>query len=209
MNKYNIVALLGKAGSGKDTVFSALCQSNPGWNKKISCTSRAPRDYEKDGVDYHFLSPLDFMNKPEQFIEKQCFNNWWYGTRLEDLVPAPAINIGIFNIKGLEQILEKTKNVIWAKDKHDTKIIPFYQTPMQISVLPILLSCSDKMRLIHQLSREENPNIQEIFRRFNADEKDFTNIPFSYQVVYNEEGLLQDTVRNVSNLINSYTEFFN
>lgn len=185
MNKYNIVALIGKAGSGKDTVFSALCQNHPEWNKKISCTSRAPRDYEKDGTDYHFLSPLDFRDKPNQFIEKQCFNNWWYGTRLEDLVPAPAINIGVFNIKGIEQILEKDN----------------------LSVLPILLSCSDKIRLIHQLTREENPNIQEIFRRFNADEKDFAEIPFSYQVVYNEEGLLQDTVRNVTNLINSYNDF--
>lgn len=185
MNKYNIVALLGKAGSGKDTVFSALCQNNPSWNKKISCTSRAPREYEKDGVDYHFLSPLEFIDKPEQFIEKQCFNNWWYGTRLEDLVPAPAINIGVFNIKGLEQVLKKDN----------------------ITVLPILLSCSDKMRLIHQLSREENPNIQEIFRRFNADEKDFTNIPFSYNVIYNQEGLLYDAVRDIEILISTTTIF--
>lgn len=207
-DKYNIIALIGKAGSGKDSVFTALTQQHPEWNKKISCTSRAPREYEKDGVDYHFLSPLEFVNRPEQFIEKQCFNNWWYGTRFEDLVPAPAINIGVFNIKGLEQILEKTKNVIWAKDRNGNRIMPFYKTPMQISVLPILLSCSDKMRLIHQLSREENPNIQEIFRRYNADEKDFSNIPFSYQVVYNQEGLLQDTVRDVSNVVNSFNGFF-
>lgn len=208
MDKYNIIAIIGQAGSGKDTVFSALCQKHPEWNKKISCTSRAPRDYEKDGVDYHFLSPLEFINNSEQFIEKQCFNNWWYGTRLEDLVPAPAINIGVFNIKGIEQILDKTKEVIWAKDGKGNKIRPFYQNPMQISVLPILLSCSDKMRLIHQLTREEEPNIEEIFRRYKADEKDFSNIPFSYTVIYNHEGLLQDTVREISNLVNSYTEFF-
>ena len=185
MEKYNIVALIGKAGSGKDAVFSALSQNHPEWNKKISCTSRAPRDYEQDGIDYHFLSADKFIDKPEQFIEKQCFNNWWYGTRISDLVPAPAINIGIFNIKGVAQILERN----------------------DISVFPILLSCSDKMRLIHQLSREENPNIQEIFRRFDADEKDFKDIPFSYNVVYNQEGLLQDTVRDMSNLINSYSGF--
>jgi len=185
MNKYNIVTILGKAGSGKDSILPFILKQNPELHKKISCTSRPPRDYEKDGVDYHFLSPLEFIDSPEQFIEKQCFNNWWYGTRISDLVPAPAINIGIFNIKGVEQILEKN----------------------DISVLPILLSCSDKMRLIHQLSREENPNIQEIFRRFNADEKDFKDIPFSYKVVYNQEGLLQDTVRDMSNLINSYSGF--
>lgn len=208
MEKYNIVALIGKAGSGKDAVFSALSQNHPEWNKKISCTSRAPRDYEQDGVDYHFLSADKFIDKPEQFIEKQCFNNWWYGTRISDLVPAPAINIGVFNVKGIEQILNKTKEVIWVKDDKGSKIMPFYQNPMQISVLPIFLSCSDKMRLIHQLTREENPDIKEIFRRYEADEKDFTNIPFSCRIVYNEEGLLQDTVKDVSNVINSYPNFF-
>lgn len=207
MNKYNIVALFGPSGSGKDTVLSALCESHPEWSKKISCTSRAPREYEKDGVDYHFLSSSEFIDRPEQFIEKQCFNDWWYGTRISDLVPAPAINIGVFNVKGIEQILNKTKEVVWATDCKGNKMMSFYQKQMKIALLPILLSCSDKMRLIHQLTREENPNIQEIFRRFNADEKDFKDIPFSYEVVYNQEGLLQDTVRDMSNLINSYSGF--
>jgi len=208
MNKYNIVAILGKAGSGKDSILPSVLKQNPELHKKISCTSRPPRDYEKDDVDYHFLSPLEFIDSPEQFIEKQCFNNWWYGTRISDLVPAPAINIGVFNIEGVEQILNKTKEVIWAKDGKGNKIMPFYQNPMQITVLPIFLSCSDKMRLIHQLMREENPDIKEIFRRYEADEKDFTNIPFSCRIVYNEEGLLQDTIQNVSDLINSYPKFF-
>ena len=51
------------------------------------------------------------MDRPEQFIEQQCFNGWFYGTRYEDLVPAPAINIGVFNISGVEQILAKTPTV--------------------------------------------------------------------------------------------------
>jgi guanylate kinase len=208
-NKYNIIALLGKAGSGKDSVLSALTQQHPEWHKKISCTSRAPREYEKDGIDYHFLSLKEFMDRPEQFIEQQCFNGWFYGTRYEDLVPAPAINIGVFNISGIEQILAKTATVepVIGSVTLDNVLAQFY-IEHSIVILPIMLSCSDKMRLIHQLTREENPNIQEIFRRFNADDKDFSNIHFSYQVVYNQEGLLQDTVREVTNVVNSFDGFF-
>lgn len=184
-SNYNIVAIIGKAGSGKDTVFSAVTAEDETLHKKISCTSRAPRDYEKDGVDYHFLSPLEFTNNTDQFIETQCFNDWWYGTRFKDLVPAPAINIGVFNIKGLEQIM-----------KYDN-----------ISILPILISCPDNTRLIRQLSREENPNIQEIFRRYNADEKDFQSIPFLYEDICNI-GPVRDTARIVTNLIKDYPRFF-
>ena len=209
MEKYNIIALFGKAGSGKDTILSALCAEHPDWHRKISCTSRAPRDYEKDGVDYHFLSPLDFTNNPDDFIEKQCFNNWWYGTRFTDLVPAPAVNIGVFNVSGIKQIINKIDYVSWVTDKYNNKICPFYLDSPSIVLLPIYISCPDKNRLIHQLTREENPNIQEIFRRFNTDEKDFSDIPFSFEGVYNYEGLMQDTVREVSDLINSYRGFFN
>ena len=209
MKKYNIIALFGKAGSGKDTILSALCAEHPDWHRKISCTSRAPRDYEKDGVDYHFLSPLDFTNNSNDFIEKQCFNNWWYGTRFADLVPAPAINIGVFNVSGIKQIIDKIDYVSWVTDKYNNKICPFYLDSPSIFLLPIYISCPDKERLIHQLTREENPNIQEIFRRFNTDEKDFSDIPFSFECVYNHEGLMQDAVRDVSDLINSYSGFFN
>jgi guanylate kinase len=208
MDKYNIIALFGKAGSGKDTILSRLCAQHPEWHKKISCTSRAPRDYEKDGIDYHFLSPLEFANNSNDYIEKQCFNNWWYGTRFTDLAPAPAINIGVFNVSGIKQIIDRIDHVEWATDKYNNKICPFYFDSPSIFLLPIYISCPDKNRLIHQLTREENPNIQEIFRRFNTDEKDFSDIPFSFESVDNK-GLIQESVREVSDLINSYTTFFN
>ena len=49
---------MGKAGSGKDTLLKTLLQTSPFnmANPIISCTTRPIRDYEKDGVDYHFLT---------------------------------------------------------------------------------------------------------------------------------------------------------
>lgn len=54
-----------------------------------------------------------------------------------------------------------------------------------IKVIPIYLNANSKIRLIRQLNREENPDCYEIARRYIADENDFLNIPFSYNLVIN------------------------
>ena len=63
MKKYKIVALIGKAGSGKDTLLQNLIDDNKGWNEIISCTTRPPREGEKNGVNYYFLSDEEFAAK--------------------------------------------------------------------------------------------------------------------------------------------------
>ena len=59
--KYKIVALIGESGSGKDTVLRETVQKYPELHKIITCTTRPPREYEDDGVDYHFYSHEDFI----------------------------------------------------------------------------------------------------------------------------------------------------
>lgn len=167
-NKYTIVALFGKAGAGKDYLLRYL--KNTIWGKThcheiISNTTRPPREGEKDGVHYHFLpSSEDFLTdaRLKNYLEFTMFNGWWYGTSIEHL-KLNKINIGVFNINGISQLLDN-------KDCH---------------IIPICITAIDKLRLIRQLEREDNPNCLEICRRFQTDEKDFLNIPFSYSVVEN------------------------
>lgn len=63
-NKYTIIAIMGKAGSGKDTLCRTLLEEPEFFNARpiISCTTRPIRDNEKDGVDYHFLTNDEFTN---------------------------------------------------------------------------------------------------------------------------------------------------
>ena len=61
--KINIIALFGKAGAGKDTIQRLLIQHFENAQSIISNTTRPKRDYEKDGIDYHFLSVEDFAKK--------------------------------------------------------------------------------------------------------------------------------------------------
>ncbi len=49
----------------------------------ISCTSRAPRGTEKNGVEYFFLSPEDFRKKisNDEFVEyEEVYKDRFYGT---------------------------------------------------------------------------------------------------------------------------------
>ena len=52
-------------------------------NFSISCTSRAPRGIEQNGVEYFFLTPEEFKKKIEngEFLEyEEVYENRFYGT---------------------------------------------------------------------------------------------------------------------------------
>ena len=57
---YKVIALIGKAGSGKDSILSAAVYNHPSLHTIISCTTRPPRGGEKDGVNYYFLTEKEF-----------------------------------------------------------------------------------------------------------------------------------------------------
>ena len=69
-NKYKILALFGKSGAGKDTIQKWLT-TNYNMNGIISCTTRPPRDYERDGIHYHFLSNEEFAQKNEAWDNEE------------------------------------------------------------------------------------------------------------------------------------------
>jgi len=78
------------SGSGKSTIVNWLMKEHPELRLyfSISCTSRAPRGEEKDGVEYFFLTPDAFKEKiaNEEFLEyEEVYENRFYGT-LKDQV---------------------------------------------------------------------------------------------------------------------------
>ena len=153
-----IIALLGKAGAGKDTIATALIGHRPNWNMMVSCTTRPMREGEQEGVNYYYLTNEEFAIKVlnGDMLEAVCFNGWHYGsdkTTLKD-----GINVGVFNPAGYECLIETA-----IHDK-DVMVLGFY------------VDVDDKTRLIRQLNRESNPNIREIIRRYQADEADFFDI---------------------------------
>ena len=73
------------SGSGKSTIVNWLMQEHPELNLyfSISCTSRAPRGTEQNGVEYFFLTPEEFRAKiqNDEFLEyEEVYNDRFYGT---------------------------------------------------------------------------------------------------------------------------------
>lgn len=194
MGKIKVVALYGKAGSGKDTVLHELIKMGAtyNFNEIISCTTRPPREGEINHVNYHFLTNEEFTEQVlnGDMLEATEFNNWFYGTPLLSLDPN-KINIGVFNIAGLEALIEDSR----------------------VEVFPIEVWTSDKERMLRQLNREEKPNVEEICRRFFADQKDFVNWELSREIeweeaifyVNNSDGHLNTIIPMILDLITDFS----
>ena len=59
------VVLSAPSGAGKTTIYKRLMAERADVGYSVSCTTRAPRPGEVDGVDYHFLSPEEFSRRRE------------------------------------------------------------------------------------------------------------------------------------------------
>ncbi|WP_298779212.1 guanylate kinase [uncultured Polaribacter sp.] len=72
------------SGSGKTTIVRHLLkQEKFNLEFSISATSREPRGFEKNGVDYYFISLKDFKNhiKNDDFLEwEEVYRDNFYGT---------------------------------------------------------------------------------------------------------------------------------
>lgn len=55
-----LVVLSGPSGAGKDAVLDELERRGHVFHRVITCTTRPPRETERDGVDYFFLTDTDF-----------------------------------------------------------------------------------------------------------------------------------------------------
>lgn len=163
-----VIAIIGKSCSGKSTIAKIL-ESKYGFNRVVTCTTRPRRDKEQEGIDYFFLSPDSFEEKMNgrEFLEVNLFKNWLYGTPYSSF-SSDKVNVWVTEPSGLRAILKK-------KD---------------VELRIFLLESNDKVRFLRYLTREENPDIQEMIRRYYADEKDFNmrNLPDGdYNIVYTDD----------------------
>ena len=103
------------SGSGKSTIITWLMQ-HPDLHLafSISCTSRAPRGTEQNGVEYFFLTPEEFRERiaNNEFLEyEEVYKDRFYGTLKQQV----------------ENQLQKGENVVFDLDvKGGCNIKRFY-----------------------------------------------------------------------------------
>ena len=76
------IVMSAPSGCGKSTLIDMLLQEYPDLQYSISCTTRAPRGDEEDGIDYHFLTPDRFKEllAEDAFLEYAEVHGNFYGT---------------------------------------------------------------------------------------------------------------------------------
>ncbi|CCW35606.1 guanylate kinase [Chthonomonas calidirosea] len=78
----NLLVVSGPSGVGKDTLIEKVLNQTPGVVRSISATTRPPREGERDGQDYFFLSSQQFEEaiKEGKFLEYARYGSYYYGT---------------------------------------------------------------------------------------------------------------------------------
>ena len=175
---YNIIALMGEAGSGKDRTMQAVLAADPTLHEIVSCTTRPMRQGEAHGVNYFYYTPEQFGQKvlDGEMLECTVYNDWFYGTSYDSVRSDGVINIGVFNPTGVESLLARP----------DCNVLLFW------------IKTNDKTRLLRQLNREKDPNVREVIRRFQADYDDFDNLDFEMTILNNDvEGDIERNVKEI------------
>lgn len=77
-----VVVLSSPSGGGKTTIARRILVERDDTGYSVSATTRAPRDGEVDGREYHFLSDGEFDERVQagEFLEHAIYNGKRYGT---------------------------------------------------------------------------------------------------------------------------------
>ena len=71
-NRGRLFVISGPAGAGKTEIVKKLLERHPDVKLSVSCTTRAPRPGEVDGVNYHFVSDERF----DELVKEDAFYEW-------------------------------------------------------------------------------------------------------------------------------------
>jgi len=83
-----IILITAPSGSGKTSVVNHLMKKFPQLSFSVSATTRQPRNGEKNGVHYYFISEPEFREKihNKEFLEwEMVYEGKYYGTLKSDI----------------------------------------------------------------------------------------------------------------------------
>ncbi len=112
-----LIVLSAPSGGGKTMIAKALVAAREDVEYSVSATTRAPREGEVDGVDYHFLSQAEFTRRRDagEFLEWAEYGGCLYGTleaQVERAIKEQKHVIMDIEVQGARQVRERRSDVV-------------------------------------------------------------------------------------------------
>ena len=113
----NLFVISGPAGTGKGTIVKKLMEDHDDIRVSVSCTTRAPRPGEENGVHYHFITEERFS----EMVENDMFYEWAhvhlnrYGTpkdKVAEMLDQGKNVILEIDVQGGMQVMQKNPEVV-------------------------------------------------------------------------------------------------
>ncbi len=179
-----LFVLSAPSGAGKSTLIDRIVHEVPDIWHSVSATTRAPREYEKEGVHYFFMDRQSFQTKinNNQFLEWAEVHNENYGTPCEGVDQHLASGEDVImdlDVQGALQVKQR---------RPDTKLI--FIMPPSIEIL--------RERLESRRSESE----ERILKRLSIAEEEISKKGHYDHVVVND--VLEDAFQELVAIINEY-----
>ncbi|MFB3162593.1 guanylate kinase [Neobacillus sp. 179-C4.2 HS] len=119
-DKEKLFIYTGPDGSGRKTIAKMVATAFD-METVLSYTTRPPRHYEQDGVDYHFVSEEEFnkLKDNDEFLESVDIDGIHYAIREEDIVKA-------FENHNLVYLTLNPEGTEKLKDMYGDKVMRFF-----------------------------------------------------------------------------------
>jgi guanylate kinase len=179
-----ILVLDGLLGGGKTTLARLLTQTEKHINFSVSATTRPQREGEVDGLNYHFMTKEEFLQKKEEgyFLETTERLGNYYGTpRLE-----------------VEQALAAGQDIIFDIDYVGTREL---KNQMGSDVVSVFL-VPPSYEVLKQRLWDRGSETEESFKVRMKQNAEYLDLWEEYDYIFVND-TLQDTLRRMQQILRS------